>query len=175
MNAGGKEYAMALFSIALENEKTDQVFSDLGFIGKLLRENPGYIDYLTDPGIPRSERAESLEKIFEDEVCEDVLSLTGVLFDHGDMRSIFSVIDEYNGLYENYRKLAVAVITSAVELTEDQKTRLIRKLEASTGKTIKAEYHIDPDLIGGISVTVDGRYYDGSVRHNLSNLKEVIS
>ena len=71
--------------------------------------------------------------------------------------------------------IADAVITSAVELTDDEKHRLERKLTDVTGKKIRASYVIDKSIIGGVSIAVDGKNYDGSVRKNLKNLKEVMS
>ena len=55
------------------------------------------------------------------------------------------------------------------------KSTLVKKLSEVTGKTVRASYVIDKDLLGGLSVSVDGRHYDGSVRKNLKNIKEVIS
>ena len=34
---------------------------------------------------------------------------------------------------------------------------------------------VDPDLIGGIRVEVDGRVIDGSIRNKLDEIKEVMN
>jgi F-type H+-transporting ATPase subunit delta len=83
-------------------------------------------------------------------------------------------------MFEEFREIKCFINGKPVyeddeELTDEQKARLTAKLTKVTGKTIKPQYVIDKGLIGGISVTVDGKHFDGSVRKNLKNIKEVIS
>ena len=175
MNGNDKEYAIALFSLMLESDEVDKVIPDIDLVDTLFKENPEYIDYLSNPSVPKSERIESLRSVFEGQVCDHVYSFLNVICEHRDMHVLFSAISEFRKMYEDYMHIADAVITSAVELTDEQKARLTAKLTKVTGKTIKPQYVIDKGLIGGISVTVDGKHFDGSVRKNLKNIKEVIS
>ncbi|MBR3532553.1 MAG: ATP synthase F1 subunit delta [Clostridiales bacterium] len=175
MNGGGREYAIALFEIMLENDHPEVISSDLDLVYKTINENPDYIEYLINPSVPKSERVQSINEAFEDQVCEPVFSFLNVIMQHRDMHVLLSAIDEFRTMYEDYKNLADAVITSAVELSEDQKSRLIDKLTKVTGKKIKATYTVDRSLLGGITVTVDGMHFDGSVLKNLKNIKEVIS
>lgn len=175
MNGNGKEYALALFSIMLEDGNTETIYNDLNEVDKLLRDNPDYLDFLINPSIPKSERIQSIKSIFEQSVCEPVFAFLNVICDHRDVGILFSAIDEFRSMYEDYMNYADAEVASAVELTDDEKDRLIKKLSDITGKTIRASYVIDKTLIGGLSVSVDGKHFDGSVRKNLKNIKEVIS
>ncbi len=175
MNGNGKEYAIALFSIMLESGESSTIIGDIDLVDSMFMENPDYIEYLINPSIPKSERIESLRSVFEGQVCDNVYSFLNVICEHRDMHVLFSAIEEFRAMYEDYMHIAEAVITSAVELTDEQKARLTAKLTKVTGKTINARYFVDKSLIGGISITVDGKNFDGSVRKNLKNLKEVIS
>lgn len=175
MNGGGKEYAVALFSLMLENGDQETIYSDLMFVEKTFKENPEYIEFLINPSIMKSERIDALQKVFEDQVSETVFSFLNVILLHRDMHVLLSAIEEFRSLYEDYMRIADAVVTSAVELSDEQKKRLVAKLSSVTGKNIRATYVIDKDLLGGVSVTVDGKHFDGSVRQNLKNLKEVLA
>lgn len=175
MRGGGKEYASALFSVALETGDPQEIYRDVETLDGLIKENPEYVDYLVNPSIPKSERVKSISDTFEGRVCDQVFSFLLVVMEHRDMKILLSAIDEFRSMYEYYMNIADAVVTSAVELTEEEKKKLIVKLSSVTGKSIRATYVVDKDIIGGISVTVDGRIYDGSVRKNLNNLKEVMS
>ena len=42
-------------------------------------------------------------------------------------------------------------------------------------KEIARRYFIDRELLGGITVEVDGEIIDGSLRHRLREIKEVIN
>ena len=175
MRGNGKEYAVALFSIALESEEHAQIYGDMEYLKELVNDNPEYIDYLVNSSIPKSERVNNLREVFEGRVCDPVFAFLNVLLEHRDINVLLSAIDEFRSLYEDYMNVADAVVTSVVELTDEQKKKLISKLSIVTGRRIRATYVIDSSLIGGLSVTVDGRLYDGSIKKNLNNLKEVMS
>jgi F-type H+-transporting ATPase subunit delta len=51
----------------------------------------------------------------------------------------------------------------------------VTRLRKVTGKAISPIYKVDESIIGGITVTCDGKFFDGSVVRNLKNIKEVIS
>jgi F-type H+-transporting ATPase subunit delta len=175
MRGNGKEYAVALFSIALESEEHAQIYGDMEYLKELVNDNPEYIDYLVNSSIPKSERVNNLREVFEGRVCDPVFAFLNVLLEHRDINVLLSAIDEFRSLYEDYMNVADAVVTSVVELTDEQKKKLISKLSLVTGRRIRATYVIDSSLIGGLSVTVDGKLYDGSIKKNLNNLKEVMS
>ena len=66
-------------------------------------------------------------------------------------------------------------MTSAVELTEGEKAKLIEKLSQKLGRTIHLECAVDPSLLGGLVVNVDGKVIDGSLRSKLQEIKEVMT
>ena len=175
MRGNGKEYAVALFSISLESEQHAQIYGDMEYLKELVNDNPEYIDYLINSSIPKSERVNNLREVFEGRVCDPVFAFLNVLLEHRDINVLLSAIDEFRSLYEDYMNVADAVVTSVVELTDEQKKKLISKLSLVTGRRIRATYVIDSSLIGGLSVTVDGKLYDGSIKKNPNNLKEVMS
>ena len=42
------------------------------------------------------------------------------------------------------------------------------------GKNVRAVYIIDESLIGGVKIEVEGKTFDGSIKHRLSEVKDVI-
>ena len=91
------------------------------------------------------------------------------------MNEFFTAAKEFEGMYEDYKKIRFAVITSAVKLTDEEKRKIVTRLRKVTGKAISPIYKVDESIIGGITVTCDGKFFDGSVVRNLKNIKEVIS
>lgn len=64
-------------------------------------------------------------------------------------------------------------ITTSVELIDEEKDKLEKRLAKKYGK-FKTEYHVDDDLVGGIIIFDGDKVYDGSVRKQLDKLKEKI-
>ena len=175
MTTTGREYALALFETAYESGNIDGIRDDIRAINKLLKKMPDYIEFLSNPGIPKKERMDALRTAFEGKVDDVVYAFLAVMTEGADMASFFDSYKEFEHMYEDYKRFTYAEITSAVELTDEEKAKLIAKLESITGKTVRPKYKIDPALMGGITVTADGMFFDGSVRKNLKNLEKEIS
>jgi F-type H+-transporting ATPase subunit delta len=62
------------------------------------------------------------------------------------------------------------VVYAAVALDDAQKAALQSKLEKITGKTIRMEVKIDPSVIAGLRVEVDGELLDGTVQGRMSGI-----
>ena len=60
-------------------------------------------------------------------------------------------------------------------LKEAETVALRAKLEKKLSKTVIMQFRVDPELIGGIRVEVDGRVIDGSIRNKLDEIKEVMN
>jgi F-type H+-transporting ATPase subunit delta len=84
-------------------------------------------------------------------------------------------VDEFNSLLNASKHISKATVKSAVELTEAEKNRLNDKLEKLCGGQVDMEYIIDSSLLGGLIVEVDGKIMDGSLRHKLGEMKEVMN
>lgn len=72
------------------------------------------------------------------------------------------------------RRLGVrkALLTTAMELTEGQRDRLIEKLEKMTQAKIELAETVDESLIAGFQLRLDGRSFDGSLRGQLDRIRE---
>lgn len=169
-----KEYAYALFELAKETANEKEYSDSLNYILHQFNQNPEYTDLLSCPNIPMDERKSLLEKVFEEKVPEHVLSFTELLCEKGHIRNFSECVKEYDELYKALELISNAKIVSAVELTEDEKKMLIKKLEKLSGNKISASYSIDSSLIGGIIVYMDDKIIDASVKSKLKEVKEVI-
>ena len=93
----------------------------------------------------------------------------------GHVSALRGMVRDYEELARESRGESVAVVTSAVPLTEAQTVELRRKLEKKLARKITIQCREDPGLIGGLRVEVDGRVIDGSIRNKLEEIKEVMN
>lgn len=169
-----KEYAEALFMLALEEQKTDEYLDYLKVVRSLLEENADYIEFLASPAIPLKERKQAIEQAFGNNMSEYIVSFLKLLCQNGRIRILKDSIDEYSKLVLSVSNRAVVNIFSAIPLSDEQKKALCEKLEKSTGKSVEPMYIVDESLIGGIKIEIDGKTYDGSIKHRLYDIKDVI-
>ena len=170
-----KEYGAALFALALEKENKLGFYEALQVVEAAFSENPMYVDLLLSPSISLSERILALEEAFAQSLPEEVLIFLKLLVEKGRIGLFSEAVLEYKNLLNASMHTFKAVIKSAVELTEEEKSALIKKLEKSQNGTVLAEFEIDPALIGGVVVEMDGKILDGSIRHRLHLVKEVLN
>lgn len=174
MNEIGKEYGAALFMLAVEERAQKEYSAALAKLKTAFEHNPEYTEFLTSPGIPMSERLSAIEEVFGSQVPERVLSYLQLMCEKGRIAWFLESVKEFEALLSAAEHVSTARITSAVELDDAQKQKLIAKLEVLYKGKIRAEYSVDESLMGGLIVEVDGNIMDGSLRHRLREVKEVI-
>ena len=169
-----KEYAAAIFELSKEKSAEKDFLDALSLVESELAAEPEYSLLLSSPNIPIRERQHLIEQAFADKIPEYVLSFTELLLENGHMQSFSECVNEYEKMYKALSSVSSAHVVSAIELSNEEKTALIEKLEKLTGNTVAAEYEINESIIGGVIVNIDDKVIDGSIRHRLQEVKEVI-
>ena len=175
MTTTSNNYSEALFLLAREENGIDQFYNDLKTVEGIFKENTEYLQFLSNPSISKNERTAALEAAFSNKINTHVLSFLQLLCEHSKAEDFFGCVSEFEKLREWASGTVVAVVKTAVELSDAQKSGLIKSLEKRTGKKVTLESVIDNTLLGGISVELDGQLLDGSVKTNLKRAREVIS
>lgn len=175
MTQTNKEYAEALFTLAVENNMLENYSEALQIIKNSVQENPDYTLFLDSPAVPLSERLAAVDAAFEKDFHEYIVSFLKLLCENGRIRELINCIDEFDELKRLASNITTATVYSAVELTDSAKEKLITKLEAMSGKTVEAVYVIDSSVLGGIKIEIDGKTIDGSVTNNLKRIKGVMN
>ena len=174
MNEIGKEYGDALFMLALEDDRAKEYGDALQGIQTVFWENPDYLLLLASPDVSLRERIAVIDAAFAEAVPQHVLSFLKLLCEKGRISCFEAAYGEYMALFYASQRVIHAKVTSAVVLTDAEKAKLISKLEVTHKGKVQAEYLVDKELLGGMMVEIDGRILDGSLRHRLREMKDVM-
>lgn len=175
MTGTSKEYAEALFMLAEESGSEEDWGQALELIRKMFQENPEYMDFLGSPAIPRRERTQAIREAFQGAIPEAVEAFLCLLCEKGHIRSFEECREAYQVLYQEQHAVSVAQVTSVVALTDQEQEQLKSKLEKMCGHRVELECSLDKHLLGGIVVRIDGKIIDGSLKHRLHQIKEVVT
>ena len=170
-----KEYAQALFALGLEANETELYLAALKCIKDVVGENPKYLEFLSCPSIALKERTDAIKAAFKDTVPANVLNFLCLLCEKGHMNELVETINEFNELYKEENRIISAEVISAVDLSDEQKQRLVQKLEKLYCCKVQITYSLDKSLLGGVRVKVAGKVIDSSLKHRLKSIKEVIN
>lgn len=169
-----KKYAAALLALAKETGTLEEVEQELAQIGEIVQQNPELTGFLRNPLISREAKKEVVERIFTQHLNPMVMRFLGVVIDRGRIALLPDIIDVYLELSHVERNIAEAQVRLAVDLTDEEETRLIRELNELTGKEIYLEKTIDPSILGGMIVTIGDRRIDGSLKRQLHEMKTTL-
>lgn len=175
MTEMSKSYAEALFSLALETGTVTEILTALKTMRDGLLGTEGALDLLASPSIPKDERCHVLAQAFGDVQPAHVMNFVCVLVQHGHIHALDDCLNAYTALYDEHCRLSTAYVTSAVALTESEKQTLTDQLSRKLNRTIRLECTVDAGLLGGMIVRVDGKVIDGSLKHRLEEIKEVMN
>ncbi len=170
-----REYAEALFMLALEENQVSEYSQALGFVSNAIEESPEYIDFLISPAVPLAERLAAIDEAFGGAVPEHVLSFLKILCENRKAYLLSGCIKEFEKLVQASSNRTTATVYSVVDLSESQKDALCKKLAKISGKEIDLVCIKEASLIGGIRVEVDGKIFDGSIKQRLHEVKKVIN
>ena len=174
MTGRGREYASALFDVAIADGCIEEIHDGLQTIKEVIGNSEEFKELLSSPAIPKEERVKIVEDSFGGRVHEDLVAFLCVLTQKGHIRDIDECFEVFDEIYKESAKKSTAYVTSAVELDDATKERLVDKLQTMTGHLVEAVYKIDESLIGGLIVEIDGKRIDGSLRKRLKEIKEVM-
>lgn len=165
-------YAEALFNLAQQAGKADEVLDELRQLVELVQSQPEARAVLTSPIVEGERRAEWLERALRGRISDLTLNTFQVLNRHGR----FQMAEPLLRAYELYQQKAAgqveATALSAVELDDDQKTKIAALAASISGLKPLVSFRVDPDLIGGLVLQIGDVRYDNTVRTQLQAAHE---
>lgn len=165
-------YAAALFRSAQSADVVDLVESDLGLIAYSFETVPSLEQAIVSPLIPAEKKREIVTGIFQDKIQEVTLFYLYLLIDKRREEIITQTEEEYIRLANEARGIVCARVTAAVELTDNEITRLRAKLSEITSCRVDLSIEIDPSIIGGLVVRIGDTVMDGSIAGHLEKIRE---
>jgi F-type H+-transporting ATPase subunit delta len=164
-------YARALFQAALDQGAADEVFGDVESFLAAKRKTPALGRVFESPQVPTEDKHRVVDTVLKSRVHKLFLDLLHVLIDKQRIMFAGDVAEAYRQLYEAHKGIIEVKAITAIPLDDPQKEKLIRRLAEQTKKTIRLTAVVDPDIIGGVILKLDDQLIDGSVRHQLAELK----
>ncbi|MFA9199823.1 MAG: F0F1 ATP synthase subunit delta [Cypionkella sp.] len=168
-------YASALFDLASEAGTVTAVESDLDTLGQALGESADLRALTTNPQLGRKTQGSAIEAVAGALGLSDLTrKFLGTLAGNGRLSQLGEVIRAFRTIAAAQRGEVTAEVTSAHALTDAQLDQLKQKLTQREGRTVKLATRVDPDLLGGLVVTIGSQRIDGSIRTRLNSLEQAM-
>jgi len=162
-------YAKALFELAIERKAVDEYLDQAVLVCDAL-QGEECRRFLMHPHIPASEKCEFLRKAFSGNISEDMMGLLFLAVDKNREAWILPALTAFIGIISRYNKRVTARVTSATSLNDNQVLALVEMLSKKLGKQVEVSLNVEPGVIGGPYIDVDGHYVDSTIKKRLHDL-----
>lgn len=168
-------YAKAIYAVAKEEGKQEQVFAELSALAGVL-EDAELKKHLNSPIVSRDDKKSIANRLLESASFSDMTKNFINLLCDKDRLAVFSEISSlFQKLLDEDNGVVRGIVTCASDLESDEKTSLETKVAKLLNKKLVLEYKKDPNLLGGVVVNVGDYTLDYSVNRQLERIKESLN
>ena len=168
----GATYGEALFELAVEEGREEELMNEVILLRELLSENPDFGKLMNHPKVLKEDKLEVLEAVFKGRVSEELVGFLHLIVSKDRYGEIDSILDYFIDEVKQVKGIGVAYVATALDLSEANKKEVEQKLLSTTSFTrMEMHYQVDESLIGGMVIRIGDRVVDSSIRSKLSGLE----
>ncbi|WP_268913276.1 ATP synthase F1 subunit delta [Lentilactobacillus sp. SPB1-3] len=169
-----KKYAKAMLDALKDQNKLDEEYSELVEVRKIFKENPSLASILESSQTSADQKQSLLKPILENG-SDFLINLFNIIDEYQRYTEVVTIIDEFGKLYNKENSIVTAEVTSAVELDNDQQSKIADAFANRIGaKKVVLNTRVDSDIIGGIVLRSEDTLIDGSVKARIEKVKELL-
>lgn len=168
-------YAQALFETAKAGGRLDEALEQMQELAQRLVQMPDLRQFMLNPDVDLPQKLSVLDRALQGAWQPLVKALVELVIRAGREEVFGGITEALEALVDEDRGRMRATVRSAHPLEAAQVKRLQAALEQREAKTVELTTEVDPELIGGVQVRLDHRLIDGSVRRQLSDLRQQLA
>ena len=171
LNSVTTPYAEAFLQVADESQQTDEIVSQSKEILKIMIDSPELEKALSSPVLEKESKKNILIQLFSGKINQSLLNLLKLLADRQRIGILVPILERFLEIYRENSNIALATVTSAVELSDEQKDLITKKISAIAGtEKLELVTKTDPALIGGFVASVGSKVIDASIASQIRKL-----
>ena len=171
MTGLAKEYGEGLYELARDEHVLDELHGELTEIAALLKAEPQFVRLLTSHAVERSKRLEVVDAVFRDRAHIFIVNYMKLLVQKERFDCFAESIQWFHQRYNDEMGIVEAHVTTAVPLSGNDLEALRQKLERISGRKVHLLDSVDPAVIGGVRVEMEGKRYDNTIQDRLGRLR----
>lgn len=165
-----RAFADAVAEVKLDPAEVDRQLSDFSATWNGSAE---LREVLNNPAESSENKVAVLDKINTRMGCAPLVrNFLAVLINHGRLHAFDEIFAGYRHEINQRLGISEAHVTTARKLDDGERQELEAQVAKLAGTRVAAQFDEDSSILGGAIVKIGSTVYDGSVRGNLSKLKE---
>ncbi|MEO6696212.1 MAG: ATP synthase F1 subunit delta [Ignavibacteria bacterium] len=167
-----RRYSLAIFGVAEEKGKLEEVTKDVTFAINLIKSNHDLELFFNSPVIPKNKKLEVVKNIFGSNVSELTMNFMNLLIERRRGALTREILEDFIKLKKEKEGIVDVTVKTSVDLNDKEKANMKSKIEAYTKLKAELTFEIDKSIIGGFVAKIDDTILDASIKRQLEILKE---
>ena len=163
-------YAKALLSSAKEAKVEEQVYSEMTTLESAFAQIQLLKQAMTNPTLTKEEKIKLLNSVFNNKASKLTQGFITLVVENGREDYFHRIALSFQELYRKDKNIVVTHLTTALELDEPLKKKIINSVEEQENSKVELRTEVNPDIIGGYILDIDGKRLDASIIRQLSKL-----
>ena len=165
-----QNYASALLSIAIDENKVVDYQKEVKELSKIIKDNPDFLLLLDSRFLTVSERKEKVSEILVN-FSTDVINFIKIIVEHNRVSYLEDILQAFNTLCNENQDIVEGLIYTAFPLEEKTLLKIKKKISQIENRDVDLITRIDPSLIGGVKVVINSHVYDGSIKNQIEKMQ----
>lgn len=166
-----ESYANALLELSEEKGTLEKDLAQAVWVIETINKQDVQF-FLEHPHVSDSAKHEFFNNVFSDKLSKNLMGFLYLMVRNNRESLIIPVLSEFADRVNKRLGKVTAKVVSAKPLTEKQIESVRTLLSMKLSKEVEIKADVDPDVIGGFYILVDGRIFDRTVRTDLNNMTE---
>ena len=170
-----KRYARAFFEIAGEEKKLEQYYNELSQFSSIVAENKDLGGFLANPIFDEEAKKKVLEKIIGKlSLSKMTINFLNLLIDKKRIDVLPDIENCYRQMMDETLQKVRVTLKTAFPLSGEMQEYITSHLKKMTGQAVEVTVESDKSLLGGILIGVGDTLYDGSIKNQLNNMRNLL-
>ena len=167
-----KVYGDALYEEAMEKDVLSVWYEEVQALKTIFLDHSDLVQFLNHPQIVKEEKIKVVENIFSGKLSDGLLGFLVIVIEKGRQNDILPICEYFTERVKEYKKIGMVKVTSAIELSDEQKAKIEAKvLETTSFVSLETSYAVDPSLLGGLVIRIGDRVVDSSIKTHLDEIR----
>ncbi len=165
-------YAKSLIDVTELNGSSELVQKDFAYIIKTIKSSRELASLIKSPIVQNWKKKKILQEIFETSISKLTFDFIMLITEKHREKLLFSIIQQFENLYNIQNNRIVVKITSAIEIEGSLKAKILHNIQLMLNKVVLPDFSVVPSLKGGIQIQVEDWVYDASISRQIEILRK---
>lgn len=166
-------YAKSLLDIAIEQGKTDTMYSDMQGINQICNDSHDFVLLMKSPIVKADSKLKIANALFEGKIDSVTLSFIRLIINKGREFFLPEIASAFIAQFKKHNNINEVVLTTSHPMDESMKNEIDAKIQQQfQGMGIDLTTKVDESLIGGFILEANNNMFDASILRDLNDIKK---